>query len=382
MKEEMKDRLRDFATSYEEGAWEDFEQFRKKKKRSFIPLWIRVAAGLLLFIGTGLGLLNHFYRPAVMAVKKTPGNSVAADQETEQRPVAVPGETAPVNKPGHLYRKRPVPVDAHAETNTEAPYRAEEWKAEVTWPGRVKGPEIPLLSVRLKKPVMPLTFPGEKEQEDNDRRELPYLSLALAGSSHQAGGSEPAQNYGIRGTAEFPLGRQMELSTGLALGREALHLRTNLRPMSGIPALTGTDYRWVNMELPVNIRYYLLQKSSVSLSAQAGVSLMGAWGQTSRQYFENHRTIVQLSVGANGEVKEQSYQVTENTVRENTTQAARISLGTAFNLSGGLHYPLGRNSLAIEPFFRYPLGAFTRGHLHFSTVGLQLRWSAGSYRRK
>ncbi len=114
------------------------------------------------------------------------------------------------------------------------------------------------------------------------------LSIAIVRLTNQAENVVSQQNFGLRGTTEIALGKKTELSTGLYLGRESLHLANNTIPLanpSGMPQLYQANYRWLNVEIPLNVRYRVWQKGAFSFSTQAGVSMMGAFDQTSKLFY-------------------------------------------------------------------------------------------------
>lgn len=252
-------------------------------------------------------------------------------------------------------------------------------------PGLLQAHTFAGVLVRPKTPFMaPLSNDEPEEADDKKNKHALKLSIAVAGSSNQAENVLTQQNFGFRGTTEIALDRKTEFSTGIYFGRENLNIQNTITPVSegaGIPMLNQANYRWLNVEIPLNIRYHIWQKGPLAFSTQAGVSMMGAFNQSAQMFYENRRTVVTVSVSENGEVQEIATTLVDKEVRTNMHNAQRLSLGTALNFSFGVHYPIGKNQVSVEPFFKYPIGAFTAEHLHYSSLGLQLRWTIAATRK-
>lgn len=400
----MTDRLKAYATSYEEEAWEDFEKFRAKKKRIPLMFFWRVAAGLLIFGGLGWGLMqvmdSEITQNKTTSEKQItkPGKTEIRKSETENGHLAEAEKEAGVNeksqkapvkdknvspeKSNSLTRKLEGNVINQPEQPSFVPGSV---VATVYQPEKIGTRPYEYLLVRPRTPWMP-PFMAQNDSEETQSISKPLkLSVALASQAHQAENDNPQPNFGLRGTTEITLGKKTELSTGLYFGRESLNLEAarnehGLAP--GLPYLTQVNYRWLNLEVPLNIRRQVLSTRSFNLSTQAGVSLMGALGQNSQLFYENRRTITTVATGENGLIEQTTTTVIDKEIRNNDVNAGKFNLGAALNLSLGLHYPLGKNQVSLEPFFKYPLGSFTADKLHFSSYGVQLRWTGLLSRKK
>jgi hypothetical protein len=389
------DKLRAFETSYQAGAWEDFEQFRKKKKkRPLIILW-RMAAGIILSIVIGWGIykINQIgaeqaivnqvkeQNDSLKALKPKDGNTTLSE-ETVISKIPTHSQKLSIKKPTSSQRveEKETQNQKDEKSNQIALTEEKDFQPEYLQSHIFNG-----VLVRPKAPFIP-PYPADETDESNKKKTHSLkLSIALAGLSNQAENVVAQQNFGFRGTTEIALSRRTELSTGIYVGQENLNLQNTIIPLStpvGMPQLNQVNYRWLNVEVPLNVRYRVWQKGSMSFSTQAGVSVMGAFNQTSQLFYENRRTVVLVSVGANGEIHEVPTTFIDKEVRNNINNAQRISLGTALNFSVGVHYPLGKNQLSVEPFFKYPIGAFTAEKLHYSSVGVQLRWSISTKSKK
>lgn len=401
----MTDRLRDYATSYEEEAWEDFEKFRAKKKRRPVMLFWRIAAGLLIFGGLGWGLMQisgseltdnkatsdiQSNKPGKPEIEKqeTKENDYLAETEKqaeiieESQKALLKDKKAGPERSNSSAEKPEINVVDQAERSSFVPGSV---LATVYQPEKIGTRPYEYLLVRARTPWMsPFIAQDDREETPSISKPL-KLSVALASQAHQAQDDNPQQNFGLRGTTEIALGNKTELSTGLYFGRESLNLNSARNEHSlapGLPYLTQVNYRWLNLEVPLNIRRQILSTRSFNLSTQAGVSVMGALGQNSQLFYENHRTITTVSTGENGQVQESTTTVIDREVKKNEANAGRFNLGAALNFSLGIHYPLGKNQVSLEPFFKYPVGSFTADKLHFSSYGVQLRWTGLLSRKK
>lgn len=389
------DKLKGYETSYQEGAWENFEQFRKKKKKGPLIIFWRMAAGVAisLIIGWGLFKIN---KPDIEAFsikqgQKTNKNSDEVKPKIENNSLS---DEIPVSKRATNSQKvtneKSVKVPDEEEKTTINQKDAHSNQIVFTEekdfePRLLQAHTFNELLVRHKTPFMPPYLSQENENTNEKKTPTLKLSIALAGLSNQAANVLAQQNFGLRGTTEIALSRKAELSTGIYVGRENLNLQNTTIPLStpvGIPQLNQVNYRWLNVEVPLNVRYRIWQKGSFAISTQAGVSVMGAFNQTSQLFYENRRTVVLVTVGENGQVQEVTTTLVDKEIRNNISNAQRLSLGTAMNFSLGVHYPLGKNQLSVEPFFKYPIGAFTAEKLHYSSIGVQLRWSILAKRKE
>ncbi|RFS14986.1 hypothetical protein [Emticicia sp. C21] len=382
------DKLRAYETSYQEGAWEDFEQFRKKKKKRPLIIFWRMAAGIILslVIGWGVYKINQSDKESVSIKHQSKPTNQADNKQSKNRSNTITKELVAISKNPTESRNQIIKqninlpaikentLSNHKEENSSriASIAEKDFQPDLLQPHTFNG-----VLVRPKTHFIP-PYPIHEEDADEKKTHPLSYSIALAGLSNQAANTVPQQNFGVRGTTEISLNKRTELSTGIYVGRENLNLLNTTVLMSGpvgIPQLNQVNYRWLNVEVPLNVRYKVWQKGSLAISTQAGISMMGAFNQTSQLFYENRRTVVLVSVGENGQVQEVSTTYIDKEVRNSISNAQRISLGTAINFSLGVHYPLGKNQLSVEPFFKYPLGVFTAEKLHYSSVGVQLRWS-------
>lgn len=382
------DKLRAYETSYQEGAWEDFEEFRKKKKKRPLIIFWRMAAGIILslVIGWGVYKINQSDNDST-SIKHQPKSANKPDgKQPENGHNIITGEPAISKKPTdsrssinkhytetQSIKEKTSPNHKNENSSQIVALEKKDFQLDLLQPLTFNG-----VLVRPKTPFIPPYPINEKENAGEKKTHLLSYSIALAGLSNQAANTVPQQNFGVRGTTEIALSKRAELSTGIYVGRENLNLLNTTVPMSspvGLPQLNQVNYRWLNVEVPFNVRYRVWQKGSFAISTQAGVSMMGAFNQTSQLFYENRRTVVLVSVGENGQVQEVTTTLIDKEIRNNISNAQRLSLGTALNFSMGVHYPLGKNQLSVEPFFKYPIGVFTAEKLHYSSLGVQLRWS-------
>lgn len=384
------DKLRAYETSYQEEAWEDFERFRKKKKKRPIVIFWRMAAGVIISIVIGWGIYKiNETKPEKLTINHVDKNSGSSGtlnprekKKTSKIKSVNPQQILITDKSiiSKTIQEKPQLPDNNKSAMQAISTQENSFQPTLLQPHTFKG-----VLVRNKTPFM-APYPEYDENKPNEKKRNGLnLSLAIAGLSNQAENVISQQNFGLRGTTEIALNRKTELSTGIYVGRENLNLHntsTILVSTLGMPQLNQANYRWLNIEIPLNVRYRLWQKGDIAFSTQAGISMMGAFDQTSRFFYENRRTLVTMSVGSNGELHEVRTEVIEKEIKDNVSNAQRLSLGTAVNLSIGIHYPLGKNQISVEPFLKYPIGAFTAERLHYSSLGIQLRYSLLAGKKK
>ncbi|RYU93407.1 hypothetical protein [Emticicia agri] len=384
------EKLRAYETSYQEEAWEEFERFRKKKKKRPVIIFWRMAAGIAisLTLGWGIYTINQSdgEHMTVRARQQPHNKSKIEDSKTNKNTLteSITISQKPVNSQNQLTEKSDAVKNIEANSALNMGKKDENLSLNNLTEEKRFQPDLLQphiftgVLIRPKRPFM-RPYTKQESEENTEKKANPLqLSIAIAGLANQAANIVTQQNFGLRGTTEIALSNKTELSTGIYIGRENLNLLNTTVPMSspmGMPRLNQANYHWLNVEVPLNVRYRVWQKGSLAFSTQAGVSMMGAFNQTSQLFYENQRTVVLVSVSENGQVQEVKTTVIDKEVKNNSSNAQRISLGTALNFSLGIHYPLGKNQLSVEPFFKYPIGAFTAEKLHYSTIGVQLRWS-------
>ncbi|CAG5018403.1 hypothetical protein DYBT9275_05994 [Dyadobacter sp. CECT 9275] len=416
---DMISRLREYATSYQPDAWEDFEKFRAEKKRERRPLfyWMRIAAGLMLLIGIGLGtkrLLSGNKRtkaltggkevigsrdPVAGREKKlpvsdglhrkdgggAPGRNIAESKHVRTRENDNPGGLSP--KSGNrfsLQRNRGL-----GENTAKEDYLWLNIDEDIEKSGMAETASRATFLVPEPARFYTVNFHklyvGGIPQELNDGirtvRAIRY-GIGLAQQSNHAAETQLKINYALGGMMDLPVGPHLDFSTGIYVGRQSLDIKPGITPLAGgIPQLQRAQHHWLNLEMPLHLRYGIGSFGMLGIVATGGISLQGSVGQIADYTYKNQRVITTVTETEGGPVVVSTQTVEDISSVTDQTRKGRWSFGTALYLGLGISYPLQNNRLALEPFFRYPMGSVTADKLRFTSFGLQLRWSGGTSKK-
>lgn len=403
-------RLRDYSTPYQADAWDAFERFRARKdRRRPFAYWLRVAAGLLLLLGIGLGTERIVTKEKA---RKTPGIKKAARDIPNQEVSISKKRDSPLE-----YNEKQLPEKrAHsrrAATGNVATSRANATKAgqdgarllvqKKQYPERIsqgdradtRGDEpiggivgLPMLSsmpatpylvglgklyIRYAEPELNGPVPAKKK--------IRY-GAGLSQNVNKAENTHLKPNFGLAAFLNIPTARKVSLTTGLAAGKQSLHIRNVPRDtgpiVTGTPQLQDVDHHWVNLELPLHLNFRLKTFKAFGLTAVGGVSVLGAFGQTSDYRYKTRRTITILSETTGGPIVVETQTIEELSSVTSDENRGKWTTGAALHLGLGLSYPVRSSEITLEPFFSYPVGQVTADKLRFTSFGLQLRMTTGS----
>lgn len=284
-------------------------------------------------------------------------------------------------------------TDHHTEAHTATPDSG-QLMANNTRPNEaikpvVKQPEHPVFTakspndIKVTKPVDPKVKFG----------------VYAATYFNYAKGSDNQFNVGAGLQADIKLAGNLKLSTGVAIGQNALNYRSELPQKAGkyltatlaaeqatnysasvappksaansgfssltapvtSPVLQNYQASLFALDIPVNLKYQF-PKTDTYISA--GVS-SGTYISETYNYTYNYSNSL-VKTNDQGAKSQNSF---------NTFDIART-----LNVSFGMGYPLGKNNrLVVEPFLKYPLAGSGSQDLKFGAggVNLKLNFSAG-----
>lgn len=133
---------------------------------------------------------------------------------------------------------------------------------------------------------------------------------------------------------------------------------------------TTTDFEFMAIDLPVNIRYTVREMARSRLYLSAGLS--------SFIYLQQNYTSQSEMLAEFQEFDDQGLRVVQTSYDVTSSGSfdafRRTDLARFFNFSGG-YVIRGRNhSMVIEPFLKYPLGSVTNLNLNIGMAGLSLKY--------
>jgi hypothetical protein len=225
--------------------------------------------------------------------------------------------------------------------------------------------------------------PDEKYVEDKKVR----FGIYAATFFNYAKGSANQVNAGVGFSSDIKLGKNIKLSTGLALAQNTLSYNSNSVPLNyasaavakpqalassydkenlfsantAFPVLKNYNANLVGLDIPLNLKYeFNPQKSDTYISA--GLSS----GTFINEAYTSVYGYTPSSVAAGA-----SQQTTDETTRKNFNG---FYFAKTLNVSFGVGYPIGKNNrIVIEPFLKYPLDGLGSQQLKFGAGGLNLK---------
>lgn len=218
-----------------------------------------------------------------------------------------------------------------------------------------------------------------EEQKTIDKKVA--FSIYAATYVNYAKGSDKQFNTGVGATADIRLTDNLRLSTGVSIGQNTLSYANNnttaVIPValmaaashnftansssvlySVAPASSNLNANLVNLDIPVDLKYvFNPQKGNTYVSAgfSSGTFINETYN-TTYNYNGNGSSIQQT-----GDATHKSFD--------------NFYFAQMLNVSFGVGYPVGKNQLIIEPFFKYPLNGMGDEHLLFGSGGLNLKFN-------
>jgi len=213
------------------------------------------------------------------------------------------------------------------------------------------------------------------------------LGIYAASYVNYAKGSQRQFNNGLGISSDIRLTDNLSISTGMAIGQNTLAYNStmpsmpvaaamyttnshnftasaNMLPLV-IPTSKNLNANLVNLDVPVNLKY--------KLNPQTGNTYVAAGLSSGTFINESYNTIY-------------SYNSPGNTPVQQSQDASHKSFDNFYfaqmlNLAFGVGYPLGRNQLVIEPFFKYPLNGLGDQHILFGSGGINLKFNFDSKKK-
>jgi hypothetical protein len=212
------------------------------------------------------------------------------------------------------------------------------------------------------------------------------LGIYAASYVNYAKGSQRQFNNGAGISSDIRLTDNLSLSTGVGIGQNTLaynsttpsmpiplmaanshnfQVSTSALPLI-IPASKNLNANLVNLDVPVNLKY--------NFNPQTGNTYVAAGLSSGTFINESYNTTY-------------SYNAPDNSSVQQSQEGSHKSFDNFYfaqmvNLAFGVGYPLGKNHLVIEPFFKYPLNGLGDQHILFGSGGINLKFNFDSGKQR
>ncbi|WP_291787387.1 outer membrane beta-barrel protein [Cecembia sp.] len=223
---------------------------------------------------------------------------------------------------------------------------------------------------------------GEEVQKTTEKENPVKLGLMLIPQSTNS--SNQSLNLGAGLVSEIPLSKRLKIDIGMAYASQNLNPGNNLdaflmanvettaadrlSSMSNNIINSSNEFRFGQLEIPINLKYSILQSKTSGLYVLSGISNM---------VFLNQRNVTTFNVANLGAFSSQSGQSAvqrfSQTVRPEEL-SGNETVGQLVNFGIGYEYGLKNGTfISIEPFYKTSLGSQTFLGQQFSIGGLNLR---------
>jgi hypothetical protein len=387
----MLGQLRNHSEPYRPDAWAHFESFRdaRSRRKRRMLYWLSAAA-LLVILGSALLTTRIADRgtPAKYPIARKQMNgghsgkaqTVPPDKATSG-PIPTTERHQPV-KPEQIHSKpakqfaSPSEIDNAAHdplTAYPSPAISSEWTPDRVRQDLLRSRPFSTLPARFSK--LYIAPPDQPMQTKPQPSRIIRWGAALSQQSNQAAHTDTELNFGVGGVLLLPLSAKIALVSGISGSKQSLNVEepARLTAAEGFAQLQHVRYQWVNLEIPLQVRYELRTFKNFGFTAAAGIALQGSVGQQADYLYKTRRTIATFAETAGGPVL-LSTQTTEelSSVTENDKKHT-LAVGSPLYFGLGVSYQWRNTAVEIEPFIKYPLGASTAGRLQLTTLGIQLR---------
>ncbi|GAB3643342.1 hypothetical protein [Spirosoma arcticum] len=427
----LRETLDGYQTPYQLGAWEQFDRARQPTKRRLgawyryvaaasvlggmllAPLWLDDAplpspttSGSVADRVTQPGKASALNKqspllPAIMDTASR-GPAVAVGQrKTQTRPVRtgssfnlVVNKTTPDAAPpvarfmptnktedDNLMRKsgsdslgvsrQSVTVTSNRPTNSVVSESGQPPAAPVV--SGTTATQTTLISVATAL-TMTETAAPDKERE---RRRAVTWSLALAPQTAYIPNGHSSLTLGGGVVSDIALSRRLSVSTGLSVAQQTVGMSPPVNQVMTTLGrqLTGTNARFVLIDLPLNLTYRVGKRTKPLFRVSAGLSSLAFLRQQYTDTYQIPQTQVTQVIGPNGRPQT----VLQTTLIEAVQTRPRgpfggVYWGRLLNLSVGIERPLSRRTVfAVEPYLKYPIGPLTQENLSIGLAGVSVR---------
>ena len=222
--------------------------------------------------------------------------------------------------------------------------------------------------------AMTATVVPDKERE---RRRAVTWSLALAPQTAYIPNGRSSLTLGGGVVSDIALSRRFSVSTGLSVAQQTVGIAPPVNQVMTTLGrqLTGTDARYVLIDLPFNLTYQVGKRTKPLFRVSAGLSSLAFLSQQYTDTYQRSQTVVTQVIDGNGRPQiVQQTTLIEAVQTRSEMPFGGVYWGRLLNLSVGIERPLSRRMVfAIEPYLKYPIGPLTQENLSIGSAGVSIR---------
>ena len=224
----------------------------------------------------------------------------------------------------------------------------------------------------------------ELEEDDDDKRKKP-LKLGVMMAPQNISNSTQNINFGAGLMSEIPFSKRLRLDVGIGYAQQSLtpgqttkggglmsdfadseSARASL--FAGNYINSTAELSFGQIEIPLNMKYSVVQKKTADFYVVSGLSNMFYVNQ------EKTTTYNTVAFGGNS-FNSASQALTTNSISESPAGSdSQVDVGQLVNLGLGFEQNLKNGtSISFEPFYKFTLGDQTFANQRFAIGGINLR---------
>lgn len=216
------------------------------------------------------------------------------------------------------------------------------------------------------------------------------LKLGVMVSPQASSNATGGMNLGAGVMSEFSLTRRLKLDVGVNYARQSMvpdrssgmlmemaSYTSSRQQMDALNIMTSTNFigsvmqlNFASLDIPVNLKYQVLDRKSGGLFLITGLSSMLYLDQQATETFQTNSFFTSSALGLSFAPSVQSF----TSVYTPEGGGNSVDVGGMLNLSVGYEYNLSDGMfISLEPFYKLPLGNLTFANQQFSIGGMNLR---------
>lgn len=422
----LADKIRDSFKNYEEpydpGAWDKLAAayFKPKKGLMDRPWFLRAAAIALI-----LGFSALFYwmlptenenellqsgtasneGPIVLPIipdsldfSEPEGRNLSGNQETQkgdppassllselsksgERPAQSSGT---VRIPETILAEALAPVEKSQSMDQKADSLQVKYNLQTNLNPVTEKPWITMNEEEAAASITQWLNEGKAEDLQKTNEKINPVKLGLMLIPQSTNNSNQSLNLGAGLMSEIPLSKRLKIDLGMAYASQNLNPGNNLNTflmenvestgadrlssMSNNIINSSNELRFGQLEIPINLKYSILQSKTSGLYVLSGISNMVFLNQRNVTTFNVANLNAFGSQSGQGAVQSFSQTIRPEDLSGNET------VGQLVNFGIGYEYSLNNGTfISVEPFYKTSLGSQTFLGQQFSIGGLNLR---------
>lgn len=216
------------------------------------------------------------------------------------------------------------------------------------------------------------------------------LKLGVMVSPQASSNATGGMNLGAGVMSEFSLTRRLKLDVGVNYARQSMaperspgmamemaSYTSSRQQMDAQNIMTSTNFigsvmqlNFASLDIPVNLKYQVLDRKSGGLFLITGLSSMVYLDQQATETFQTNSFFTNSALGLSFAPSVQNF----TSVYTPEGGGNSVDVGGMLNLSVGYEYNLSDGMfISFEPFYKLPLGNLTFANQQFSIGGMNLR---------